>query len=390
MRQKLAGDALAAMRRIDGNVHNLHVPVDDHTAGKTQQPTVVVRHPPATRSGNALAQLGQEHARRPRLVSGAFKAGGLQRARALGIRRAHGTELQMTSGELVGNTCHLTLCALGKAQTLALVFLGVRKARIDWQDASRVAVAGGMRQQQTLARGPPQVSFHTARRLVLTQQLAIAHETVTSQLSLAPVRGLAPLIERHSGLDHTLALKQTLGALIPQHIQRRVHLAAHGIGKNTKLAAYAGFPCRPGASVKCRHAEQRHVGTARQTLCGGDADTHARKRTRAAADHITADIAATQADLLQYAINSIHELHVGMTATQMVPTYQLCLACLHINPARRAGKHVGRCVERHHQRVVVMQAHLVQPYLSNGKAHSRARRVPRALSFARRCRPHRA
>ena len=84
MRQKLAGDALAAMRRIDGNVHNLHVPVDDHTAGKTQQTAVVVRHPPATWRGNVLAQLGQEHARRPRLVSGAFKAGGLQCARALG------------------------------------------------------------------------------------------------------------------------------------------------------------------------------------------------------------------------------------------------------------------------------------------------------------------
>ena len=180
VRQKLAGDALAAMRRIDGNVHNLHVPVDDHTAGKTQQTAVVVRHPPATRRGNVLAQLGQEHARRPRLVSGAFKAGCLQRARTLGIRRAHGAELQMTSGELVGNTCHLTLRALGKAQALALVFLGVRKARIDRQDASRIAIACGVRHQQALARGPPQVSLHAARRLILAQQFAITHETVTS------------------------------------------------------------------------------------------------------------------------------------------------------------------------------------------------------------------
>ena len=35
-------------------------------------------------------------------MSGTFKAGSLQRARALGIRRAHGTELQMTTGELIG------------------------------------------------------------------------------------------------------------------------------------------------------------------------------------------------------------------------------------------------------------------------------------------------
>ena len=61
-----------------------------------------MRHPPAARSGNVLAQLGQKHARRPRLVSGAFKAGRLQSARTLGIRRAHGTELQMTTGELIG------------------------------------------------------------------------------------------------------------------------------------------------------------------------------------------------------------------------------------------------------------------------------------------------
>ena len=168
----------------------------------------------------------------------------------------------MTSGKLVGNTCHLTLRALGKAQTLALVFLGVRKARIDRQDASRIAIACGVRHQQALARGPPQVSLHAARRLILAQQFAITHETVTSQLNLIPVRGLAPLIKRHGGLDHALALKQTLGTLVPQHIQRRVHLAAHGVGKNTKLAAYAGLPCRPGASVKCRNAEQRHVGTA--------------------------------------------------------------------------------------------------------------------------------
>ena len=148
-------------------------------------------------------------------MSGAFKAGGLQCARALGIRRAHGAELQMTSGKLVGNTRHLTLRALGKAQTLALVFLGVRKARIDRQDASRIAIACDVRHQQALARGPPQVSLHAARRLILAQQFAITHETVTSQLNLIPVRGLAPLIKRHGGLDHALALKQTLGASSP-------------------------------------------------------------------------------------------------------------------------------------------------------------------------------
>ena len=77
VRQQLASDTLATMRRIDGDIKNLNVTVHDHAAGKTQQLTVVVRHPPTTRSGNVLAQLGQEHARRPRLVSSAFKAGSL-------------------------------------------------------------------------------------------------------------------------------------------------------------------------------------------------------------------------------------------------------------------------------------------------------------------------
>ena len=284
----------------------------------------------------------------------------------------------MTSGELIGNTCHLTLRTLGKTQALALVFLGVRKARIDRQNAGRVSVARSMRKEQALARRPPQVALHAAGCLVLTQKLAVTYQAVTRQPNLIPVGCLAPLIERHGCLDHALTLKLTLGAFVPQHIQRRVYLAAHGVCKNTKLAAHASLPCRPGASIERRHAQQRHVGTARQTLCGGDTDTHARKRTRTATDHITADIAAIQASLLQYVINSIHELHVGMTATQMVPTHQLRLACLHINPAYRAGKHVSRSIERHHRRVVPMQAHLVQPYQSNRKAPSRARREPQA------------
>ena len=296
----------------------------------------------------------------------------------------------MAAGELVGNTRNLALGALGKPKALTLIFLGIRKTRVDRQNASRITVARGVRHQKALARGPPQVSLHAARSLVLTQQLAITYETVTSQLNLAPVRGLAPLIKRHGGFDHVFALKQTLGTFVPQHVQSRIHLATHGVGKNTKLAAHASLPRRPGASVKCRHAQQRHVGTARQTLSGRDANANARKRTRAASNHITADIAAIQPGLCQHAIDGIHKFHVGMATAQMVPAHQLRLARLLINPACRAGKHVGRSIERHYQRVVVMQAHLVQPYQSNRKAPSRARRAPRARSFARRYRPHRA
>ena len=378
VRQQLAGNALTTMRRIDGNVHDLHVTIDNHTAGKAQELAVIVSNPPAARSGNVLTQLGQEHARGPRLVPSAFKAGCLQRARALGISCAHGAELQMATGELIGHARNFTLCALGKPKTPALVFLGIRKTRIDRQDAGRISVARSMRKKQALARRPPQVALHAAGGLLLMQKLAVTYQAVARQPHLIPVGGLAPLIERHGCLDHALTLKLTLGAFVPQHIQRRVHLAAHGVSKNTKLAAHAGLPCRPGASIERRHAQQRHVGTARQTLRSGDADTHARKRAGTATDHITADIAAIQAGLLQYAINSIHELHIGMAATQMVATHQLRLARLCVTPAYRAGKHISRSVERHHRRVVPMQAHLVQPYQSNRKAPSHARREPQA------------
>ena len=390
MRQQLAGNALTAMCRVDGDIQNLHITVHDHTAGKAQQLAVVVCHPPTTRRSDVLAQFGQEHARRPCLVSGTFKAGSLQRACALGIRRAHGTELQMTTGELIGNTRNFALRTLGKTKTLALVFLGIRKARVNRQDAGRIAVTRSVREQQALARRPPQVALHAAGGLVLTQQLAIAHETVTGQLNLAPVRCLAPLIERHGGLDHVFALKLTLGTLIDQHIQRRIYLTAHSIGQDTKLAAHASLPRRPSASVERRHAQQRNIGTTREALGSGDADAHTRKGPRAAADHIATNIAAIQTGLSQHAINGIHELNVGVTATHVVATHELRLTRLPINPACRAGKHVSRGIERHHQRVVVMQAHLVQPYQSNGKAPLRGHRAPQALSFAHRCRPHHA
>ena len=186
------------------------------------------------------------------------------------------------------------------------------------------------------------------------------------------------------------ALKLTLGTLIDQHIQRRIYLTAHSIGQDTKLAAHASLPRRPSASVERRHAQQRNIGTTREALGSGDADAHARKRPRAAADHVATNIAAIQTGLSQHAINGIHELNVGVTATHVVATHELRLARLPINPACRAGKHVGRGIERHHQRVVVMQAHLVQPYQSNGKAPLRGHRAPQALSFAHRCRPHHA
>ena len=296
----------------------------------------------------------------------------------------------MATGELIGDARNFALRALGKTEAFALVFLGIRKARIDRKDAGRVAVTRGMCKEEALARRPPQAALYAASDLVLAQQLAIAHETVASQLNLVPVRGLAPLIKRHGSLDHALALKLTLGALVAQYIQSRIHLAAHGIGQNAEFATHASLPRGPCAGIERRHTQQRHVGTARQALGGGNADTHAGKRTRAATDDVTTHIGTVHASLSKHAVDGIHELHIGMATAHMVATHQLRLARLPINPACRAGKHIGRSIERHHQRVIVMQAHLVQPYQSNRKAPLRARRAPRALSFARRYRSHHA
>ncbi len=59
----------------------------------------------------------------------------------------------MTTGELIGNARNFAVRTLGKTKTLALVFLGIRKARVNRQDAGRIAVARSVREQQALARG---------------------------------------------------------------------------------------------------------------------------------------------------------------------------------------------------------------------------------------------
>ena len=46
-------------------------------------------------------------------VPSAFKAGGLQRTRTLGVRRTHGAKLQMATGELIGDARNFALRALG-------------------------------------------------------------------------------------------------------------------------------------------------------------------------------------------------------------------------------------------------------------------------------------
>ena len=85
----------------------------------------------------------------------------------------------MTTGEFIGDARNFALRALGKTKTFALVFLGIRKTRVNRQDAGRIAVTCGMRQQQTLTRRPPQVALHAASRLILAQQLSVSYETVT-------------------------------------------------------------------------------------------------------------------------------------------------------------------------------------------------------------------
>ena len=41
LRQQLAGNALTAMCRVDGDIQNLHITVHDHTAGKAQQLSLI-------------------------------------------------------------------------------------------------------------------------------------------------------------------------------------------------------------------------------------------------------------------------------------------------------------------------------------------------------------
>ena len=63
-------------------------------------------------------------------MRGTGKAVALQGGHGLRIRRSHGTNLQMAARQLIGDSGYRRVDALGKAQPLALVFLGIGKARV--------------------------------------------------------------------------------------------------------------------------------------------------------------------------------------------------------------------------------------------------------------------
>ncbi len=267
MREQLAGDALAATGGGASDVQDLHVAFHHHAAGHAQQLAVIVRDPPGAGSRRRGRELLQKERRRPRLVARALKADGLERSCSLSVGRTHGAELQVTAGQLVGHAGLFGVRALAQAQTAALVFLRVRKARVDRQHQRRVAVARTTGKHQTLTRRPPQLTLDRALHLGLVEQLAIAHQAVAGELHAIPVGVGSPLVKGLGSLDHALALKLAMHALLVQLVERRIDLTAHGVCRHAQQAALARAPRRPSAGIESRGAQQRHVGTASKALC---------------------------------------------------------------------------------------------------------------------------
>ena len=361
MREQLARNALAAMRRIDRYVQNLNVVVHNHTAGNADDMAVIMRHPPGARSGKILRQLIEEKLRRPRLMACARKAGCVERRSALGIRRTHGTILQMPAGKFVGNARCLGVGAFAQAQPAPLVFLGIGQARVDGQHARRVTVTRGLAAQQALPRGPPQRTLQATSSFVFGKQLAIADKAIARQTNLCPVGTLAPFVQSNSGLNHALAVKQALRARLVDAIQRRINLATHGIGEHAHQAALARTPGGPSTSVERRGPQQRHICSAGQALCRGDANARAGKGTRAATHNNGIDICDAKPRLGKRRPHGVHQLHVGVAPAHMVARKHLLLARLKIGPAQGADQHIGRSINRHGKGAFAIQRHLLQP-----------------------------
>ena len=167
-------------------------------------------------------------------------------------------------------------------------------------------------QQHTLTRGPPQFARKGARHKArLLEQLAVAHQSVAGELQFVRIGALGPLLHRSRGLHHAFALEHSVRALIIQRIQRRVHLAAHGIRSNAHQTARARLPSGPCTGVERRSPHQGHVCTAGKTLCGGNADAHAGKGTRPAAHEEPTHVGHGHTGLIKGLTHRLDELNVA-------------------------------------------------------------------------------
>ena len=287
-----------------------------------------------------------------------LEADGIQGCGCLGIRSPHGTELEVPARQLVGDPGHLALGAPAQAQALPLVLLGIRQPGIDGEHQRRVAAIAGdplclcsCGEQDPLAARPPQLAIERAAHQARLIELGcVADQSVARKLKAPDIGTGRPLLDGDSRLHHALALEQAARALLINHIERRIHLAAHRIGSDAEQTANTRPPRRPSRRVKRRDAPERHVRTASQALRRRDADAHAGKGPGAAPHQKGVDIRDALAGIAQDLVHRIHQLDVGATAAEMVAlSEQLDMRAGSIARGRplrrRAGEHIGRGID---------------------------------------------
>ena len=304
----------------------------------------------------ALGHVVIERLLAPGRVARARKRARLELGHGADVVDRHGTQLAVDAGKRVVHAGDGGRQRLFEAQPSALVLLGIGEARVDGQHEGRIArVNGAVRDapeharsdggtKQALARGMPGVLVSEAREARGLKLGAVLLEAIARKHDLPGVVARGPSLDGIGRLHDGLDLKQAHGAVLTHLVEGRVDLAAHGVSHNAHEPAHAVGPHAPGNGVERGHPVERAPQAARESLCRGDADAHARERAGTAPHEHRVHVRHRKAGAAQDVQARGHELLVGMAATQMVAARQQLDALLTQTPDG-AGKHVRRRVD---------------------------------------------
>ncbi len=265
----------------------------------------------------------------------------------------------MDVGERVGGAGRGDGRGLGHAEAHALVLLGVGQARVHGQHERGVARFGGVialarcsGMQQRLSRGVPEPLVEEAREAGSLEARLVLLEAVAREHELVPIVARRPPGHARICLAHALGGEGAVRALVVEHVDARVDLAAHGIVRDGEQPALPRQPCAPGDGVEGRGAVEHAAQAAGDSLGRGDADAHARERAGAAAHEHRVDVRHGEACAPERVERRRDELDVRLAPAQMVARGEHA----HVGGPALAGgprgdracEHVGRGIKREH------------------------------------------